>query len=437
MRKTLPLLLLLLLLAACSGTASAQNDSDVTGFLEADTLDLAPETGGRITTLLVDEGDTVAAGQLLARLDGELLRLQIAQADADVAAARARLAQLNAGVSSQEIALAQARLAQAQIVHQTAKEALQDAILLRDTPQELDVRIAQAQGALREARAQADAAQHQAQAADWEAEMWQNIVHDLSQKQRVTLPNGQVIEVDAPAEQKHEAQVQWQLASNKAWQAWQQVAQAQAASKQAQVALNDLKSQRQNRQQAEVQVVAATNASDAAEASVRQAQAALDALQAGPDKAQIQAAEAAVAQAQAAREALAVRASQQEIYAPCDGIISARYFSAGEIIAPGQKLLTLMQPQQLHMTIYLPASRIGSIAPGQTFPLSVESAPQQHYQAQVIAIADTPEFTMRQSQNIAERAAVVYAVTLRVPTPDTHLRPGLPAVITLHTPESP
>ena len=433
MTKTTPLIfiLLALLLSACRGNASAQaaDAQRFTGFIENEQVIVAPEIGGRIQEITVAEGDAVQAGQVIARLDDSLIRLQLAQADANVTEAEARLAQLQAAVRPEDIALAEAQAAQAQAAADAAESALQDAILLRDNPQELDVQIAQAQAALNEARAHARAAQHQAEAADLETQMWGEIVQDLARGQTVTLPNGETISVEAPPEKRQEANLQWNIASQKAWQAWQQAAQADAAAQQARVTLNDLMAQRQDRQQAQAQVVAATSARDQALAGVEQARAALDAVRSGPSPVQLDAARQGVAQARAARQAQAVQLDKSIVRAPDAGVITARYFSAGEVVGPGQRLAVISRPHHIIITIYVPASLVGALAVGDSHPLTIENAPGKRYQAQITAIADEPEFTLQQSQNVAERAAVVYAVTLRITDADDYLRPGLPAEV--------
>ncbi len=423
------LALLALLLSGCANIASDQETGPdrFTGFLESENVTIAPEIGGRIVAMQAQAGDLVTAGQVLARLDNSLIRLQLAQADANVTEAEARLAQIKAAVRPEDAALARARLAQAQAVADAAQRALQDAIRLRDNPQELDVQIAQAQAAFDEASAHARAAKHQAQAADIEAQMWGEIARDLAQGKTVTLPDGTIITIDAPPEKRQQASQQWNLASQKAWQAWQQADQADAAARQALITLNDLKKQRENRQEAEAQVVAATNARDKALTGVKQAQAALDAVEAGPTDEQLAAAEAAVEQARAARNAIAVQLDKTVIKAPVDGVINARYFSENEVIGPGQRLLDINQPGKMTITIYAPAGMIDAIHIGDVYPLEVDSASGRQYQARVTAISDKPEFTMRQSQNVAERAAVVYAITLQIENPDDHIRPGLPA----------
>ena len=61
-----------------------------TGTLEAWTkINITPEVGGKIARILVQEGDRVAQGQLLAELETQSIRLQLKQAEAGVAVAEA------------------------------------------------------------------------------------------------------------------------------------------------------------------------------------------------------------------------------------------------------------------------------------------------------------------------------------------------------------
>ena len=59
------------------------------GNVEVREVELGFRVGGRIAEVLVDEGDKVAPGQVLARLDTQPLRDRLAGADAKVAAAGA------------------------------------------------------------------------------------------------------------------------------------------------------------------------------------------------------------------------------------------------------------------------------------------------------------------------------------------------------------
>ncbi|MFP4296758.1 MAG: efflux RND transporter periplasmic adaptor subunit [Spirulinaceae cyanobacterium] len=82
----------------------------------------SPATGLQITAVLVDEGDTVQAGQTLVRLNDAALRAQLAQAQASVQQAEARLAELRAGSRTEAIAQAQAQVSEAQARADLAQE---------------------------------------------------------------------------------------------------------------------------------------------------------------------------------------------------------------------------------------------------------------------------------------------------------------------------
>jgi HlyD family secretion protein len=85
---------------------------DVTGTVNAFELIpvLSPAQNLQITQILVDEGQWVKQGQVLARLDTKVLQAQLSKAQATKASAEARLAELKAGARSEEIARAQERL---------------------------------------------------------------------------------------------------------------------------------------------------------------------------------------------------------------------------------------------------------------------------------------------------------------------------------------
>ena len=60
-------------------------------YLQQDKVSVSAQVGGEITEVLVREGDEIAQGQLLFRIDPEPYRLEIAQADAAIATAQADL----------------------------------------------------------------------------------------------------------------------------------------------------------------------------------------------------------------------------------------------------------------------------------------------------------------------------------------------------------
>lgn len=429
-RFALCLALLALPLAACTtplASSEAPAEVTLTGFLEAPAVDIAPEIGGRLLAVEVAEGDVVEAGQVLARLDDERWQRQLALSEGNIALAEAHLEQLRAAVRPVDVALAEALVAQAQAGVAAADSALNDAHSWQQRPQMLDLEITQAGAALAEARARAEAARQRAQAADVGAQMWEAITRDLWAGIDVPLPGGGSVTVDAPSDKVNAASYQWNLAGHDAWAAWQASAAAEAEVTRARRALADLRRQRDDNQEAESRVVAAENARAQAEAALLQAQANLQAVQAGPTAAQLQAAAGAVAQARAERAVLAGQLEKTVLVAPGDGLISARYRAPGEVVGPGQRVLTVRDNGPLALTVYAPASLLSNLHVGETLSIRVESAAGRVFQAEIVAVSDEAEFTLRQSQNVAERLASVYAVNLQMLQADRALAAGMPA----------
>lgn len=82
----------------------------VSGNIEITTVELSFKVPGRVRERPVDEGETVKAGQTVARLDPEDLRHEVAIRRAEVEAARSALSELETGYRKEEIAQAEAAL---------------------------------------------------------------------------------------------------------------------------------------------------------------------------------------------------------------------------------------------------------------------------------------------------------------------------------------
>lgn len=76
------------------------------------TVNLSPKTAGTLVELLVEQGDRVQAGQLLARMDDREIQAQLLQVGGNLAEAEARLAELEAGTRQEEIDRAQSQVQQ-------------------------------------------------------------------------------------------------------------------------------------------------------------------------------------------------------------------------------------------------------------------------------------------------------------------------------------
>ncbi|HEY9806576.1 MAG TPA: biotin/lipoyl-binding protein, partial [Candidatus Obscuribacterales bacterium] len=77
-------------------------------------VNLSPKAAGIVKELYVEQGDRVAAGEVIARMDSSTLEAELAQAQANLAQAQANLAKARAGNTTAAIAQVQASVAQAE-----------------------------------------------------------------------------------------------------------------------------------------------------------------------------------------------------------------------------------------------------------------------------------------------------------------------------------
>ena len=104
MKKTALFSALIMILASCQNTEKY----DATGIFEANTVTVSSETGGKIVSFAIEEGDSLTLGQRVGLVDTTLLALQRKQLHSQ---------QLSTEKSSPDIA-AQAAALRSQIAHQ-------------------------------------------------------------------------------------------------------------------------------------------------------------------------------------------------------------------------------------------------------------------------------------------------------------------------------
>ncbi len=98
----------------------------LTGTVEAlASTTLSSEVAGAIAELMVDEGDHVRQGQVLAQIRALSYRLTMERAEAMARADQERLRELRTGTRREDLAVAQARLAKARVVARMARKNFQ------------------------------------------------------------------------------------------------------------------------------------------------------------------------------------------------------------------------------------------------------------------------------------------------------------------------
>jgi multidrug efflux pump subunit AcrA (membrane-fusion protein) len=404
----------------------------VSGYIEADETNVAAETKGRITQISADEGDFVQAGQVLVVLDTALLDAEMQQAEARIATARANLAKVKAGVRAEEIAKAAAAVAVAEAGAAAAYTRWQDAITLRDNPQELDRQIEAARTALALAELNIAYARPLKDAGEtvWELRKQQWGYTQDAQRFCGTHPlTGEKIcqTVNFPEGVKQDAGVAWNYAGAEMWAAWVDLNSSVSERDDAETALNDLLRLRNDPQEANIKVAQAEAVYNTALAEVDMAQAQLEILKAGPRAEQVAVAQAQAKQAEARLAALHIQHDKHILVAPLSGWTVARPAQEGEMAGPGVPLLTLADLTDLTLTVYVPEPAIGLVSPGQKVKVFVDAFPGEPFIGQVTYLSDEAQFTPKNVQTRAERANTVFAVKIKLENEDQRLKPGMPA----------
>jgi HlyD family secretion protein len=413
-------------------TVVAEEALSASGFIEAEEFSLTAEVSGRISQLQAGEGDEVEKNDTLVILDDALTQAQLREAQAAVQIAQAALAQVKAGSRSEAIRQAEATLAQAQAVRDGAYQGWQDALAIRNDPQELEAQIDAARAQLEVAEYQLQAAVAATGASQAEYDMLGRAADFVSHPFRVYYGNPwtgerEYIEIKLNRGEREEVFFQWNLSSRRLTSSWEAVAMAQAARDGAQAALEDLLAIRENPQELDIQVDTAKAQYERAEAAVQAAQAQLEALKAGATPEQIAVAEAQVKQAQAAADLLRVQLDKMTLTAPTSGLVMERTVHRGEMAAAGATLVTIANLDEVTLTIYIPEDEIGKVKVGQMVEVSVDSFPGKVFEGRVNYIASEAEFTPKNVQTKKERVNMVFAVKVKIPNPEHELKPGMPA----------
>ena len=140
--------------------------------------------------------------------------------------------------------------------------------------------------------------------------------------------------------------------------------------------------------------------------------------------------ETARAQAKAARSSVDlayIRMNYTKLLAPFQGVITSRNIEAGEVVLPGQEVMTLSDLSHVELKIFVDEIEIGKVRPGQEADIKIDTFPDKVYKGRVSFVSPEAEFTPKIIQTHKERVKLVYLVKISIPNPDLELKPGMPA----------
>ena len=338
----------------------------LSGNIEVTDAEVSFKIPGRVVARLVDEGEIVKAGQLVARLDSAELAQEVALRKADAQNAQAALEELVAGYRKEDIA-------QAEAAAQQAQSRLEE-MLAGSRPQE----IAASQATVERAKAETERAK--ADAARYEALVKKD---EVSQQQydavRTTFET-------ALARQK-EAEEQFKLV--KEGPRKEQIEQARAAMVQAKEHFRLLRN--------------------------------------GPRKEDIEQARARLELTKAALAEAETRLSYATVNSPLSGVVLSKNVEPGEYVSAGTPIVTVADLDNIWVRAYINETDLGRVKVGQRARVTTDSYPHKVYDGRVAFVASQAEFTPKMVQTEKERVKLVYRVKVDITNQNMELKPGMPA----------
>jgi HlyD family secretion protein len=339
----------------------------LSGRIEGDDSAVAPKTSGRILEITVREGDTVTAGQVIARLDDAQVRAREEQAQAALVDAQAK-----AQAAHDEINVLQEQLRQNQLQADQAKT--------------------DAAGRVRQAEADLTAAEA-----------------DLAQQQAALKLA--VFNRDAYVRLAKTGAVSEQQGVQAQSQSDQQAAAVAAAQRVVESKRGALTTAQANLENPKI----------------RDAQYVGTQKQVIQQNAQIAAANAEMKQAQAQLAEAQANRSDLTVLAPFSGTVMTRAAEPGEVVQAGTAIITLLDMSQVYLRGFIPEGQIGKVKVGQVSHVFLDSAPNSPLDAIVIRIDPQATFTPENTYFQDDRVKQVVGTKLLLKSGIGYAKPGMPA----------
>jgi HlyD family secretion protein len=339
----------------------------LSGRIEGDDSAVSPKTGGKILEVTVREGDTVTAGQVIARLDDAQVRAREDQARAALTNAQAKMQ----GAHDQ-IAVLQEQLHENQL-------------LTGQSTMDAEGRVRQAQADLTAAEAELV----QQQAALRLAEFNRDAYSRLAKSGAASQVQGLQAEVQAD----------------------QQAALVASAQRRVEASRGALTTAQANLDNPKIRVAQVSGT----EAQIAQQQSTIAGAKAETAQAQAQ-----LAEAEADRADLTV-------LAPFSGTVLTRAAEPGEVVQAGTAIVTLLDLSKVYLRGFIPEGEIGKVKVGQAAHVFLDSSSNQALDGYVLRVDPQATFTPENTYFRDDRVKQVVGVKIQLTQGIGFAKPGMPA----------
>lgn len=365
---------------------------------------ISPRVTGRITYLEAREGDSVSAGQILARIDPSEANAAVLENQATLSEARSRLAQAQATTQSNEVQIEQ------NIRRERAEVASAQAAVVQ-AKTSLDERLSDAQASVKSSHAAMTAAAARLRNADAELKAVKVVLaNTLSRQKRVEnlLEKGYVSAQEAETAAGATATAQ---ANVYVKEGGVESAQADLDSARVQLEANEARV-KTIRASGEAEIKAAQARVDQAKAALAQAEA--NRSQSPAYKENVNALRAGVNAAEAQLKAAGVNRADTELKSSITGSVTARNGDPGSIASPNQPILQVQFLDWLYVDASLPVSESSRVSKGLPVEIRIDGIDGKVFTGKVDQVVPSANAQDRQ-----------FVVKVRVENPRREIKPGM------------
>jgi len=367
------------LMSSQASTEDSLSSKEPTAYIEANTINASFKMGGRITELLVDEGDTVKKGQVIARLESKELENKVAQAEAAVDLAEGKIAEASGAKKAA-----------------TAKEA-QGNEAVTVAQQSIESQIDQAEAAVKAAKANVQALDTKINSA----------------KELYTIAKTNYDRMVQLQKEGAVAQIQVDEAKSKMEQAKAEYLGAVEQEKAASAQVEEAKASLQNAIANRGKVNVSKKDVEVANASLTQAEGA------------VQSAKGGKSQAEAALEEAKTYLGYTELVAPADGVIATKSIQIGELVNTGFPIFTIETTDTRYAKFYFDEKQVLDLERGDRATVEL-IASNQKVIGKIQTISPAGDFAVKKAnQSLGETDIRSFAVKVEFPDLPSRIPTGM------------
>ena len=128
---------------------------------------------------------------------------------------------------------------------------------------------------------------------------------------------------------------------------------------------------------------------------------------------------------QAQLDELAVTQSKSRIYSPAvPTVVQTQFIWPGELAQPGTAILSVLDPQDKYVQIYVPVADLPRVQVGQRVEIEIDSQPDRRIPGEVSFVADKANFTPEKIETRSDRMGQVYRAKVRILEGVERFQPG-------------